>query len=159
MAQIIAYCKCNHVLFSFYYLRNEPPHEKTSNVAVPPAKTQISLGIRPVWSESSLSAWRKLGSLANHWAHSIDSDQTGWMPRLIWVFAGCTVILLGLSWGGSNRSALAVNCWVIIPCLEVSCKGDHKRAWSASDLTAYNWPTNSELLLCYSCTRADLFRS
>ena len=31
---------------------------------VRPAKTQISLGIRPVWSESSLSAWRKLGSLA-----------------------------------------------------------------------------------------------
>ena len=30
---------------------------------VHPAKTQISLGIRPVWSESSLSAWRKLGSL------------------------------------------------------------------------------------------------
>ena len=30
---------------------------------VRPAKTQISLGIRPVWSESSLSAWRKLGSL------------------------------------------------------------------------------------------------
>ena len=37
-----------------------------------PAKTQISLGIRPVWSESSLSAWRKLGSLATHWAHSED---------------------------------------------------------------------------------------
>ena len=31
---------------------------------VHPAKTQISLGIHPVWSESSLSAWRKLGSLA-----------------------------------------------------------------------------------------------
>ena len=29
-----------------------------------PAKTQISLGIHPVWSKSSLSAWRKLGSLA-----------------------------------------------------------------------------------------------
>ena len=67
-----------------------------------PAKTQISLGICPVWSESSMSAWRKLGSLATHWAHSEDSDQTGWMPRLIWVFAGCTVILLVLSWGGSN---------------------------------------------------------
>ena len=51
------------------------------------AKTQISLGIRPGWSESSLSAWRKLGSLATHWAHSEDSDQTGRMPRLIWVFA------------------------------------------------------------------------
>ena len=32
---------------------------------------------RPVWSESSLSAWRKLVSLATHWAHSEDSDQTG----------------------------------------------------------------------------------
>ena len=55
----------------------------------------------PVWSESSLSAWRKLGSLATHWAHSEHSDQTGWMARLIWVFAGHTVILLVLSWSGS----------------------------------------------------------
>ena len=47
---------------------------------VRPAKTQISLGIRRVWSESSLSAWRKLGSLATHWAHSEDFDQTGRMP-------------------------------------------------------------------------------
>ena len=67
-----------------------------------PAKTQISLRIRPVWSESLLSAWRKLGSLATHWAHSEDSDQTGQMPRLIIVFAGCLVILLVLSWDGSN---------------------------------------------------------
>ena len=59
------------------------------------------LGIRPVWSESSLSAWRKLGSLATHWAHSEDSDQTGRMPRLIWVFAGRTLILLVLSCRGS----------------------------------------------------------
>ena len=33
---------------------------------VRPAKTQISLGIRQVWSESSLSAWRKLWYLATH---------------------------------------------------------------------------------------------
>ena len=52
---------------------------------VRPMKTQISLGIRPVWSESSLSAWRNLGPLATHWVHSEDSDQTGQMPRLIWV--------------------------------------------------------------------------
>ena len=37
---------------------------------VRPAKTQISLGIRLVWSESSLSAWRKLESLATHWGLS-----------------------------------------------------------------------------------------
>ena len=69
----------------------EPRHDKTNNVAVHPAKTQISLAICPVWLESSLSAWRKLRSLATHWAHSEDSDQTGRMPRLIWVFTWCTL--------------------------------------------------------------------
>ena len=48
------------------YFIYEPPHDKTDNVAVCPAKTQISLGICPVWSESLLSTWRKLGSLATH---------------------------------------------------------------------------------------------
>ena len=33
--------------------------------------------------------------------NSEDSDQTGRMARLIWAFAGRTVILLVLSWGGS----------------------------------------------------------
>ena len=55
-----------------------------------PAKIQISLDIRPVWSESSLSTWRNIGALTTPWAHSEDSDQTGRMPRLIWVFPGHT---------------------------------------------------------------------
>ena len=38
--------------------------------------------LRSAWAsaqsdQSSLSAWRNLGSLATHWAHSEDSDQTG----------------------------------------------------------------------------------
>ena len=81
------------------------------------AKTQISLGIRPVWSESPLSVWRKLGSLATQWAHSEDSDQTWRMPRLIWVFVGHTVILLVLSWGSSYMHEIMLiivtyNWWV-----------------------------------------------
>ena len=47
---------------------------KPTKWPVRPAKTQISLGICPVWSESSLSTWRKHGSLATHclrWAHVI----------------------------------------------------------------------------------------
>ena len=58
----------------------------------------------------SLSAWRKLGSLhvATHWAHSEDSDQTGRMPRLIWIFAGHTLILLVLSCRGSNHKAAQI---------------------------------------------------
>ena len=47
-------------------MKTEPQHDKTNKISVNMAKTQISLGIRPVWSESSLSAWRKLGSLATH---------------------------------------------------------------------------------------------
>ena len=57
--------------------RYEPRHDKANKVSERPAKTQICLGIRPVWSESSLYAWRKLWSLATQWAHSEDSDQTG----------------------------------------------------------------------------------
>ena len=36
--------------------KNEPPHDKTNKMNIRSAKTQISLGIRPVWSESSLCA-------------------------------------------------------------------------------------------------------
>ena len=87
-------------------LKEQMSHDMTKpTMWLRPAKTQISLGIRPVWSESSLSAWRNVGSLATHWVHSEDSDQTGQMPRLIWVFAGRTLILLVLSWCGSNESS------------------------------------------------------
>ena len=51
-------------------------------------QTQISLIIRPVWSEFSLSVWRRLGSKATHLVQREDSDKTGRMLRLIWVFAG-----------------------------------------------------------------------
>ena len=48
------------------------------------AKTQISLGISPVWLESLLSAWRKLGSLATHWAHSEDSESSLGAQSFCW---------------------------------------------------------------------------
>ena len=74
----------------------EPHHDKTNKITVRPAKTRISLGIHPVWSESSLCAqWVAKDRSFLH-ADSEESDQTGRMPRLIWVFAGCTVILLRL---------------------------------------------------------------
>ena len=54
---------------------------KPTKWSVHPAK----MGIRPHWSESSLSAWRNHGSLTTHWAHSgLWSDWV--MPRLIWVY-------------------------------------------------------------------------
>ena len=83
---------------------------KPTKWPVRPAKTQINLGIRPVWSESSLSAWRKLGSLATYWAHSEDSDQTGRMPRLIWVFAGRTCLFVGFALRWLNYHQRTPHC-------------------------------------------------
>ena len=62
---------------------------------VPPATTQISLGIRPVWSESSLcTQWVAKDPSFLH-ANREDSDQTGRMPRLIGVIAGLTCHFVG----------------------------------------------------------------
>ena len=103
---------------------------KQTKWPVHPAKTQISLGIRPVWSESSLCAlWvaspsglRRQVSLgicpANAQADvsllgalvillvlscssSFFSCNTKLMSRLIRVFAGCTLFCLFLSCFGS----------------------------------------------------------
>ena len=106
----------------FYYEAfHEPPHDKTNKVAVLPAKTQISLGIRPVWSESSLCThWVAKDPSFLH-ADSEDSDQTGRMPRLIWFFAGRTVILLVL------RRLL---CWVLPYSLFSWCFQSWLALWS-----------------------------
>ena len=78
----------------------EARYDKTNNVAVRPAKTRISLAIRPSWSESSLCAqWVAKDPSFLH-ADNEDFNQTGRMPRLIRVFAGRTLILLVLSCRG-----------------------------------------------------------
>ena len=87
--------------YNMWYYLFEPRHDKTNKMSVRPAKTQISLGIRPVWSESSLCAqWVAKDPRFLH-AYIEDSDQTGRMPRLIWVIAGRTLTLLVLSCRGS----------------------------------------------------------
>ena len=81
--------------------QQEPWHDKTNKISVRPAKTQISLGIRPVWSESSLCTQRVDKDPSFLRADSEDSDQTGRMPRLIRIFAWRVVILFVLSCRGS----------------------------------------------------------
>ena len=70
---------------------------KPTKWPVPPAKTQISLGIRPVWLEFSLCAQRVANVPRFHHADSEDYDQAWRTPRQIWVFFGALV----LSCGGS----------------------------------------------------------
>ena len=95
-------CLCKNFVIPLVYCKLlESPHDKTNKVTVHPAKTQISLGIRPVWSESSLCAqWVPKDPGFLH-AYSKDSDQTGWMPRLICLPWPHIANLLVLSWGGS----------------------------------------------------------
>ena len=62
--------------------------------------------ICPVWLESSLSAWRNLGSLATHWVHSEDSDQ----PGRILVFAWRTSHFVGFVISRLN----SVICYCVI---------------------------------------------
>ena len=82
-------------LFPSHYLSHLMT--KPTKWHVRPAKTEISLGIRPVWSESSLCAqWVAKDPRFLH-ADSEDSDQTGRMPRLIWVFAGRTCHFVGFA--------------------------------------------------------------
>ena len=71
-------------------------------MSVRPAKIEISLGIRPVWSDSVCAQWvaKDLSFLHG----TAKTDQTGWMPRLIWIFAGHTATLLVLSCCGSVLS-------------------------------------------------------
>ena len=77
------------------YKTYEPPHDKTNKMILRPAKTQISLCICPVWSESSLCAqWVAKDPSFLH-ADSEDSVHTGRMPRLIWVFAWRTCHFVG----------------------------------------------------------------
>ena len=83
---------CNPFNLQFLLLFHDHRHlsrlmSKPTKWHVRPAKTQISLGIRPVWSESSLCAqWAAKDQSFLH-VDSEDSDKTGRMSRLIWVFA------------------------------------------------------------------------
>ena len=67
----ILYLSISHrVVFCICFMY-EPVHDKTNKMACVPSKTDHP-GICPVLSESLLSVWRKLGSLATHLAHSKD---------------------------------------------------------------------------------------
>ena len=94
---------------------------------------------RPVWSESSLSAWRQLGSLATHWAHSEDSDQPGHggCPGWSEVSLG-THILLILSCCGSLGFTVLLLGWTREPFQSLT----HLK------ILTHNWPNNCTMYIC-----------
>ena len=67
----------------------EPPHDHNQQKWLC-AQRRLRSAWASAQSDQSLCCLHEetLGPLITYWAHSEDSDQTGWMPRLIWVFAG-----------------------------------------------------------------------
>ena len=73
---------------SFYYIcAASRPNQQNGMCAQRRLRSTWAF-IRPVWSHSSLSTWRKLRSVTIIRAHSQASDQAARMPRLMWVFVG-----------------------------------------------------------------------
>ena len=81
---------------------NETRHDKTNKMAVRPAKTQISLGIRPVWSDFAVrikKAWvlnYPLSAQRRLWSDWADAQPD---PSLLWArthFAGFVMSWLKL---------------------------------------------------------------
>ena len=81
---------------STQYVHRDMSHDMTKPTKWVCAQRRL----RSAWASATWSCPHE-ESLATHWTHSEDSDQTGRMPRLIWVFAGRTVLLFVLSWGCS----------------------------------------------------------
>ena len=90
----------------------EPSHDKTTTWHVCPAKTQISLGIHPVWSESLLSAWRNLWLSLERTAKTL--IRLGRCPGWSECSLGVQIILLVLSWGGSFVISLLEHMLLIL---------------------------------------------
>ena len=82
------------------YVIYEPRHDKTSKLRCAQRRLRSACA-STVWSESLLCAQWVAKDPRFLYADSEDSDQTGRMPRLIWVFAWRTAILLVLSCRGS----------------------------------------------------------
>ena len=88
------YFKHENVVYEKHILHLSRNKTKPTKWPVRPARTRIRLGIRTVWSEPSLSAWRTLVFLAIHcehserrlwsdWADAQDDLSLRWAHRLV----------------------------------------------------------------------------
>ena len=139
---------CWKLIHTEFIKWSEPRHDKTNTMSVRPAKTQISLGIRPVWSESSLCTQWVAKDLSFLHADSEGSDQADlslcWAPRhfvgfvmsrLIWEVA------IGQVWLAEERKTIP-NAYLYCTCV-VDNNSDHISSLKDQSLS-YSW--NTELI-------------
>ena len=91
---------------------------KTTRRLVRPAKTQIRLRVRAVWSESSRIACAFYSLRAIKCGMKKKPCHTGWMYRLIWAVAGHTGLIVGyvMRW-------FIHNCSLLLLTRQRQCKG------------------------------------
>ena len=96
--------------------KNELRHDKTNKMACAPSEDSDQPRHPPSLIRD-FAVRRTFGSLATHWAHSEDSDQTIQLGRLIWVFAGGTghfvgFVMLRLKYSCSIN-VIRMNEWIL----------------------------------------------
>ena len=89
---------------------------------VHPTKTQISLGIRTIWSVF-LSTWKNFTSLAIQNVHNEDSDQTKQIGRLVQIFPGTHVWRYTFWLCSSHNADTHLH-------IQNLCDGQHQQKWN-----------------------------
>ena len=115
--------------------------------SVRPAKTQISLGMCPVWSEPSLCAQLIAKDPSFLHADGEDSDQTRRMPRLIWVFAGRTCHFIGFV----TRRFISLDD-MFVRLVEVSLRKSIEKSCSPDSPHEISWALMSPYYIFYIFT-------
>ena len=115
----------------------ESSHDKTKKWHAHPVKTQISLGICPVWSESSLLAWSLGPKLPIE--RTAKTDQTGRMPRL-W----------SESWLGAKS-----HCWFCHVVAHI-CNRWNLQHYISMDLwLPRHWTKTIKYINCFMCANSE----
>ena len=140
----------------------EPPHDKTQQNGMCAQRR-----LRSAWSsaqsdQSSLSAWRKLGSLATHWAHN--EDWSDWVDaqadlNLRWAQSFCWFCCEAAHFINFRVSKSVFFCYQSERsrvCVNI-ITGEEKIFWL--DMTGYrtNDPLHAKPTLCHVAIKASLY--
>ena len=138
---------------SFLQLMNliyELQHDKTNKMTHAPSEDSDQLEHRSAQSDqSSLSAWRNHGSLASHWAHNEDSDQTGQMQVSLLVLSCCSSYFIVVSvtiWHHYHNYSLTAWGWLLSWTVKFCVNIDNTEVWANSADPDQTTPENLSTL-------------
>ena len=142
-------CGLLSVIVILYYMSRGQAISTISHMH--PAKPQISLRIRAVWSESLLTALRYFGSWAIHRTYSFDSDQTAQMDRLIWIFPWRT-------WKGCSPAQIGTMANILAGTWNKRPMGHDSLIWYKQLLHVCEWHATSASIATATTTQIWPFR-